>query len=144
VFSGDSLRFQVGPALHWPLFSGGRIRAGIRAADARADAALARYERTVLTALGDSETAINRFAAAAEVRTERQAASASAAQAVELAGRRYRAGEEDLTALLQVELAQHAAARADIEAQAAELRQLAALYKALGGGWESLSGSVDR
>jgi NodT family efflux transporter outer membrane factor (OMF) lipoprotein len=144
VFSGDSLRFQVGPALHWPLFSGGRIRAGIKAADARADAALARYERTVLTALGDSETAINRFAAAGEVRTERQIASASAAQAVELAGRRYRAGEEDLTALLQVELAQHAADRADIEAQAAELRQLAALYKALGGGWENLSGSVDR
>lgn len=143
LFSGDSLRFQVGPVLHWPLFSGGRIRAQIRAADARADAALARYERTVLAALADSETAINRFAAVGEVRAERHAASASAAEAVALAGRRYQAGEEDLTALLQAELAQHAADRADIKAQAAELRQLAALYKALGGGWKTMGGLAD-
>src|SRR5690606_22732881 len=30
--SNDSLRFQVGPALRWPIFSGGRIRAQIRGA----------------------------------------------------------------------------------------------------------------
>lgn len=144
LLSGDSLRFQVGPVLHWPLFSGGRIRAQIRAADARADAALARYERAVLAALADSETAINRFAAAGEVRAEREAASASAAEAVQLAGRRYRAGEEDMTALLQAQLAQQATDRARVEARAAELYQLAALYKALGGGWETAGTPAER
>src|SRR3546814_4457390 len=58
--SDSSLRFQFGPSLRWPIFSGGRIRAQIRAADARAEAATARYERAVLTALADSETSINR------------------------------------------------------------------------------------
>ena len=58
--AGDSLRFGVGPILHWPIFSGGRIRAGIRAADARAEAALARYEKAIVAALSDGETAINR------------------------------------------------------------------------------------
>lgn len=144
LFSGDSLRFQLGPALHWPLFSGGRIRAQIRAADARADAALARYERAVLSALADSETAINRLAAAGEVRAEREAASASAAEAVELSARRYRAGEDDLTAPIQAQLARHAADRASIAAHAAELQQLAALYKALGGGWESIDLAAQR
>jgi len=144
LFSGDSLRFQFGPALRWPLFSGGRIRAQIRAADARTDAALARYERAVLAALADSETAINRFTATGEIRTERDAARASASEAVELTKSRYRAGEEDLTALLQAQLAQHAADRASIEAQSTELRQLAALYKALGGGWQTADGRADR
>jgi len=144
LLSGDSLRFQVGPALRWPLFSGGRIRAQIRAADARADAALARHERAILAALADSETAINRFAAAGEVRAEREAASVSAAEAVQLAGRRYRAGEEDMTALLQAQLAQQAADRARVEARAAELQQLAALYKALGGGWETAGTPAER
>jgi NodT family efflux transporter outer membrane factor (OMF) lipoprotein len=142
--SGDSLRFQIGPALHWPLFSGGRIRAKIRAADARVDAALARYERAVLTALADSETAINRLAAVREMRIQRDAASASAREAVALSRRRYRAGEDDLIALIQAQRAQHSADRARIETQAAELRQLAALYKALGGRWESMSGPAGR
>lgn len=144
LLSGDSLRFQVGPALYWPLFSGGRIRAQIRAADARADAALARYERAVLAALADSETAINRLAAAGEIRVRRNAASVSAREAVELSARRYRAGEDDLIALIQAQRAQHSADRARIEAQAAELRQQAALYKALGGGWESMGGRDGR
>lgn len=144
LFSGDSLRFQFGPALHWPLFSGGRIRARIRAADARADAALARYDRAILAALVDSETAINRVAAIGEVRIERDAASTSATEAIGLAERRYRAGEEDLTALLQARLVQNAADRASIEAQSAQLRQLASLYKALGGGWQAATVPADR
>ena len=56
--------------------------------------------------------------------------------AVGLARQRYLAGEDDLTALLQAQLAFSAADRLSIQALAAELQQLAALYKALGGGWE--------
>ena len=136
LFSGDSLRFQVGPSLRWPIFSGGRIRAQIRAADARADGALVRYERAVLAALSDSETAINRYAAAGETLAERAAARAAASEGVNLVRRRYRAGEDDLTALLQAQLAQSSAERFEIQARGAELQQFAALYKALGGGWE--------
>src|SRR3546814_10550374 len=61
LHSSDSLRLQLGPSLRWPIFSGGRIRAQIRAADARADGAKARYERAVLSALSDSETSISRY-----------------------------------------------------------------------------------
>ncbi|AJA08508.1 RND-family efflux transporter [Sphingopyxis fribergensis] len=138
LVSSSSLRFQVGPSLRWPIFSGGRIRAQIRAADARSDAATARYERAVLNALVDSETSINRYASAGFVGVERAAARAAAAEAVELARRRYKAGEEDLTALLQAQIAFSAADRLHVQAQAARLQQLAALYKALGGGWEAV------
>lgn len=141
LFSGDSLRFQVGPALRWPIFSGGRIRAQIRAADARADAALVRYERAILNALSDSETAINRYAAANRARAERNEARAAAAEAVGLTRQRYQAGEDDLTALLQTQASFSAADRLTVQARADELQQLVALYKALGGGWDAVEGA---
>ncbi|NIJ21638.1 NodT family efflux transporter outer membrane factor (OMF) lipoprotein [Sphingomonas naasensis] len=136
--SGTSLRFQLGPSLRWPIFSGGRIRAQIRAADARADAAMVRYERSVLTALSDSETAINRYASAGRTRAERAEARAAADEAVRLARLRYEAGEDDLTVLLQTQAAFSAADRLSIQSRALELHQIAALYKALAGGWEAI------
>lgn len=138
LFSADSLRFQFGPSLRWPIFSGGRIRAQIRAADARADAAIARYERAVLSALSDSETAINRYASAGRTRVERNEARTVAGEAVRLARQRYLAGEHDLTALLQAQTLFSAADRLNIQASTAELQQLTGLYKALGGGWGTL------
>lgn len=136
LLSSDSLRFQAGPSLRWPILSAGRIRAQIRAADARADAAGARYQSAVLQALADSETVLNRYDAAIRTRIERQAARQDAAEALELARNRFRSGEEDLTAVLLAESAWASVDRAAIQAHAAELHQLAALYKALGGGWE--------
>jgi NodT family efflux transporter outer membrane factor (OMF) lipoprotein len=140
LLSNDSLRFQVGPSLRWPILSGGRIRAQIRAADARAEAAAARYERAVLGALADSETAINRLAAAGRTRVEREAARDEATEAVRLARRRYLGGEDDLTVLLQAQSAFSVAERQSILARSAELQLLAALYKSLGGGWAALDG----
>lgn len=140
LFSSDSFRFQVGPSFRWPIFSAGRIRAQIRAADARADAATTRYERAVLNALADSEIAINRFATTGRTRIERDQALEDAREAVELVRTRYLAGEDDLTVLLQAQSAYSAAERLALQAQAAQLQQLAALYKALGGGWEAAEG----
>jgi outer membrane protein TolC len=137
LFSGSSLRFQFGPSLRWPIFSGGRIRAQIRAADARAEAAMVRYDRSVLAALSDSETSINKYDAARRARAERDMALAAAAEAVGMARLRYREGEDDLTALLQAQASFSAADRFSIQAMAAELQQVTALYKALGGGWEA-------
>ena len=137
LFSHDSLRFQVGPLLRWPIYAGGRIRAQVRAANARAEGALIGYERAVAGALADSETAINRFAASIRARISRDDARLAADAAVSLARQRYVAGEDDMTALLQAQSAFTVADRLSIQARAAELQLLAALYKALGGGWMS-------
>ncbi|MBC2779150.1 efflux transporter outer membrane subunit [Parasphingopyxis marina] len=144
LLSSDSLRLGVGPSFSWPLFSGGRIRAQIRAADARADAAGIRYEQAVLNALADSETAINRLDAASRSRSARNEARAQALEVVGLARRRHLAGEDDLTALLQAQLAYTAAEQHHILARANELRQLASLYKALGGGWQAAETAQNR
>jgi outer membrane protein TolC len=63
-------------------------------------------------------------------------------EAVVLARTRYLAGEDDLTALLLAQAEFSAADRRAIQALAAQLQDLAALYKALGGGWESVGPSA--
>lgn len=136
LLDSGSTRFSFGPTLHWPLFDGGRIRALIRAADARAEGAAVRYERAVLGALSDSETALNRLDSARRTRADTEAARRQAAEALVLARQRYEAGEDDLIALLQAQSAYSAAERASIDARAHELQAVVALYKALGGGWE--------
>jgi NodT family efflux transporter outer membrane factor (OMF) lipoprotein len=138
--SGDlgqsaSRYYSVGPSLRWPIFAGGSIRAQIRGAHSRADAAAARYEKTVLGALSDSETAINRYAAARSALDERAAARAQSATALELARERYKAGDDDQVAVLQAESLYAAADEAWVSTGEESLEDYAALVKALGGGW---------
>jgi outer membrane protein TolC len=135
LIDSGSLHFQFGPSLHWPIFAAGSIRAKVRAADARADAAAARYEQAVLTALNESETAANRFVQAAETARRSTAARDAQRTALDLAEQRYRSGEDDLLAVLQARSAFEQADRAASDAGAQQTLQAVALYKALGGGW---------
>jgi DHA2 family multidrug resistance protein len=137
LWASESRRFQFGPVFRWPIFAGGRLRAQVRVADARADAALIRYEHAVAVALADSETQINRFVSSNLARVRRDGARREAEAAVALARTRYLAGEDDLTAVLVAQSAFSAADRLSLQARAGELQQLGALYKALGGGWSA-------
>jgi NodT family efflux transporter outer membrane factor (OMF) lipoprotein len=136
-FSASSTRYQFGPSLSWPIFSAGSIRARVKAAGARADAAAALYEKAVLTALSDSETALNRYAEAGAQRRDLASAREHAALALDLAGQRYQAGEDDLPTLLAAQSGYSAVEQSALAARAAELAAFVSLYKALGGGWES-------
>lgn len=133
--SGGSTRFSVGPSFHWPIFAGGTIRAQIRASKARADGAAAAYEKAVLGALADSETALNAYGAALAAARELEIARDRASTALALAQQRYRAGEDDLLLLLDATSRFNAADRAASDARVEALRAHARLVKALGGGW---------
>ncbi|MBV8685309.1 MAG: efflux transporter outer membrane subunit [Alphaproteobacteria bacterium] len=135
LLSTSSTRLQIGPSFSWPIFSAGTIKAQIRAADARAQAAAARYEKAVAGALSDSEAAINRFLAARAALAEAEASLASEAAAFGLAERRAGAGEDDRLALVRAREALVAATRRRDQAAAGKAQSAVALYKALGGGW---------
>jgi multidrug efflux system outer membrane protein len=53
--------WSFGPSLSLPLFSGGRGRAGVKAAQARYDYALASYQKTVRDAVHDVEDTLVRL-----------------------------------------------------------------------------------
>lgn len=135
LLDSDSSRVQAGPSLLWPIFNGGRARAMVRAADARAQGAAARYDAAVIGALADSEAAINRF----DRSLAGFAAAGAAAQRAEtvrgLAVQRQQAGEDDRLALARADLARLAASQQRARAQASAVESAIALHKALGGGW---------
>jgi NodT family efflux transporter outer membrane factor (OMF) lipoprotein len=142
LFTGDSTRFQIGPSFSWPIFNAGTIRAQVHAAGARADAAAASYEKAVLGALGDSETAINRFLNARGTLAHAEGALVAQTAAYQLATRRADRGEDDRLDLMRAEKALGGAERAAIAARQAKAQAAVALFKALGGGWEGdLSGA---
>lgn len=135
LFSSDSTRLQIGPSFSWPIFSFGRIRAQIRASDARAQGAAARYEKAVVGALSDSEAAINRFLNARTALTEADAAVARERAGFALAEQRANGGEDDRLTLERARQALLAAERRRDQASAAKAQAAAGLYKSLGGGW---------
>lgn len=130
-----STRFQIGPSFSWPIFAVGTIRANIRASDARADAAAARYEKSVLGALSDSEAAINRFLNARAAQAEAEGALAAQEAALRLAIQRADRGEDDRLTFMRAQKAHLSVDRVALNARRAKGQAAVALFKALGGGW---------
>jgi NodT family efflux transporter outer membrane factor (OMF) lipoprotein len=133
--NGASRYWNVGPQLRLPLFAAGRLRASVRARQALYDAALASYRSTVLQAFADTESALIRFATARRQLADLRELRDTARRDLDLARRRYAAGDTALTDVLDVE---RRAIDADDQAEVAASRvvsQYAALSKALGGGW---------
>jgi multidrug efflux system outer membrane protein len=135
LFSGGSTRLQVGPSFSWPVFSGGTIRAQIRGADARAQGAAARYDKAVIGALSDSESAINGFLNARAAFTDADAALLNEKSAFALGRQRADRGEDDRLALLRAQAALITAQTRYDAAGAAKGQAAIALFKSLGGGW---------
>lgn len=132
---------SFGPFLRWGVFDLGRVRDRIRATEAGSDAALAVYEKAVLTALEETENALVRLARAREVQAHLLLAERAAADAADLAEVRYRHGLDNFLAVLDAEARRLSAQ--DALAQAATETGLAyvALYEALGGGWQTEAGT---
>lgn len=125
----------VAPAVRWNVLDLGRLRANVRAGDARVDGAVVRYERTVLNALAETETALARYRAALE-RSDLLAARLQAAgRALAQARRQEAAGAADPLEVLDAERVALVAERDWLAAQASRNLALVALFKALGGGF---------
>lgn len=136
-----SIRYSVGPSFHWPIFSMGRIRAQIRAADARADGKAAAYESALVKALNETEGAANRFAASIGVRPNVHASLEREQAAYRLAQMLFDRGETSRIQLDQARLRLAGAERKEAEARATMASNAIALYKALGGGWQAENGA---
>jgi NodT family efflux transporter outer membrane factor (OMF) lipoprotein len=135
IASGSSFG-SIGPSVDWPIFAGGRILANVAAQDARAAQAAARYERAVLGAWAEVETALARHAREQVRRTELRAAVAAQRGAAELARRLQRSGLAPFLDVLDAERSLLISESRLAESETAVATSLVAVYAALGGGWE--------
>ena len=139
LFTPASRLWSVGPTLSWPIFDAGRIRANIAVQDARTEQQFTTYEQTVLTALEDVENALVAYSREQVRRVQLADAVAANQQAVALATDLYRAGLGTFLNVLDSERALFASQSDLAQSEATIATNMVALYKALGGGWETLA-----
>jgi NodT family efflux transporter outer membrane factor (OMF) lipoprotein len=142
VTAGDFVKWgsrawSVGPTIQWSIFQGGRIRAKIEVENARQEQAAIVYERSILLALQEVEDALIAYAKEQAHRAELSDAVAANAKAVELANQRYTQGLVDFLSVLDAQRSLYVAQDALVQSERQISELLVALYKALGGGWET-------
>jgi outer membrane protein, multidrug efflux system len=136
-FFGTSRMWQAGPTMTWPIFEGGRIRAYIEVRNAQEEQALLSYRKTVLIALAEVEDALVAYA---KERTRHQALAASAEdfkRSQLLALDRYEEGYDTYLDVLEAQRSLYNAQDSLAQSDQQTIDDLIAIYKALGGGWQT-------
>ncbi|MCX5733661.1 MAG: efflux transporter outer membrane subunit [candidate division NC10 bacterium] len=139
LFSAASQTYSVGPSLSWRLFDAGAVRKKIEVQSALQEQALIQYEATVLTALQEVENALVAYAEEQRRREALRGATQAAERAVALARAQYGAGMVDFRSVLDAERSLLSYQDQLAQSEGAVTANLVRLYKALGGGWTSLS-----
>jgi len=135
LFRDESRAWTIMPGVRWAIFEGGRTRAAVAALEARREATLERWRKTVLVAFEDVETSLARYAESFVERERLASALAAQAEATRLANVRYMEGVDDLLTVLDAERRQLEVEEALARSRSGVLLHLVSLYKALGGGW---------
>jgi NodT family efflux transporter outer membrane factor (OMF) lipoprotein len=134
-----SSRFwSIGPSVQWNALDFGRVRAQVRAQTAVQEAALATYEKAVLVSLQEAENAIVAYA---EEQNRHRALIDEVAdnrRSLDMANSLYAAGRTNFLDVLDVRRSLFQSDDLLAGSDQAVSLDLIALYKALGGGWETL------
>ncbi len=138
LLSAGSRIGSIGPSFSWPIFDAGAIRSNVRVQEELTRQALIHYEATVLGALEEVENALTAYAKEQQKRAHLEAASAAARSASRLAEYQYTTGMIGFSDVLDAQRSLLSFEDQLAESQGILLSDLVRLYKALGGGWQSL------
>ena len=140
LFSSDAIAWSIGPSFVWPFLNYGRIKNNVRVQDARLQQALINYRETVLQAAREAEDAMAGFIGNRQQGRILEQTVVSAIRSNELSTLRYSEGFSDYERVLNAQQALFNQQQRHIVVQGDTVRSVVALYKALGGGWESRDG----
>ena len=134
-FTFKSETWSVGPGVFWPFIDFGRIRDQIDYTKAVQREALLNYEKIVLEALQDVESALVAYSEE-QIRLDRLGAQIdSLRESRDLTAALFKAGLRSLTELLDAEQQVLLATQTFISSEQALSEALIAVYKSLGGDW---------
>ena len=134
--NGPSLFWAVGGGVTQPIFQGGRIRSNYRLAWAQRDQAELQYKKAVQQAFGEVSNSLVGYEKSRKYRMKLQEQTKTYEELVRLSNVRYLGG---YTAFLEVQYNEQQYFQSALLLSAAwfqELQYYAALYQALGGGWQ--------
>lgn len=135
LFSTPALVWSLGLQLGQTLFDGGRIQAGVEVATAAYQGTLASYRQTVLTAIQETQDALNTLEGLDIALARQREGVAKQSRSLEIIGIRYREGLDSAMTLTLAQQNLLAAQRTEAQLQGARLTATVALLKALGGPW---------
>jgi NodT family efflux transporter outer membrane factor (OMF) lipoprotein len=138
LFSSSSSLWSIGPSIQWRIFDTGRVRAQIRVQDARLEQAQAAYDQAILAAFEDVENALVAYAKEQQRHRSLADAVTTSVAALKLANELYANGLTDFLRVLDAERTLHQSQDQLVVSDRAVSADLIALYKALGGGWQTL------
>jgi len=128
---------SVGPAISLPIFEGGRLKAGLRGAEADRDVAVASYDAAVTEAFHQVADVVASSRALQSQLADSRASLAASEDAYRIAKLRYQGGLSTYPAVLLAEqgVLQRRRTVADLDARALTLD--VQLVRALGGGYRA-------
>jgi multidrug efflux system outer membrane protein len=135
LFSGPSGLWDIAGDLTQPIFTAGRIRAGVRFAKAQQQQALHQYLKTIQEAFREVSDDLVAYRKNQEFAKQQKLLTDSAKDAARLSNLRYKGGSASYLEVLDSNTRYYSAQLQLAQAQLNELQALIDLYKALGGGW---------
>ncbi|MCG8294233.1 efflux transporter outer membrane subunit [Pseudomonas entomophila] len=134
---GDSPYYTLTAGLTAPIFNNGRLSAARDLARAEQQELLEKYRASILAGFADVEKALNAINGVERQRQWQDQEVEQARLAFDLAQRRYAAGAETLLTVLETQRTLYLAQDQQAQLRLARLQGSVALYKALGGGWQT-------
>jgi NodT family efflux transporter outer membrane factor (OMF) lipoprotein len=136
--SWGSRAFGIGPQFSLPLFDGGRLRGVLNLREAQQQEAAIAYQQTVLRAWHEIDDQLSAFNASQRRRDSLAEAVRQNQIALSTAQHQYVEGVVDFVNVLTVQGELLATQEQWVESSTGVSLAMVGLYKALGGGWESV------
>jgi multidrug efflux system outer membrane protein len=136
LFSSPNRAWTFVPQITQPIFAGGRIKSGVRLAQAERDQAQVDYERSIQTAFREVSDTLIAHQRTHESRLEQEKLVSALEDRKRLAYVRYRGGVDTQLNALDADRDLLDAQLSLAQIRYSELVSVVQLYKALGGGWQ--------
>ncbi len=131
-------QYAIGPGITLPIFRGGELRGTLELRKAQQQEAAVNYQRTVLQAWHDVDNTLTAYADEQRRRAALGVAVQQSQRALGLARDRYAQGLADFLQVLDAQRTLLAAEQQYASSTTTVSTNLVQLYKALGGGWETI------
>jgi len=139
LLNANSVGAGIGGIMSWPIYKAGAIIRNIELQWEIQEQKLIAYRKALLVALEDVENGLTAYASEQERRKSLLSAYQSAELAVEISRVQYTSGLVDFTTVLDSERTLLSLQTQLVQSDAQVIMNLISLYKAMGGGWESIS-----
>jgi multidrug efflux system outer membrane protein len=136
LFNAPNTAWSFAPQLTQPIFTGGRLKSGVRLAEAQQQAAVAVYQKSIETAFTEVSDALIGHDKLRDSRVEQEKLVTALQDRTRLAYVRYQGGVDTLLNALDSDRDLFQAKLTLSQIRLNELLSVVQLYKALGGGWE--------